>query len=165
MSAFLFSCAVSVNNHVRQCKQIIVFENVFRKKRSAQWMMVHWSYITGQIIHTEYEYQAHKWICILTACQILKGIHSSNVAHLATYQSLLWGNWATWLKCLLLAATGEQAFSWSPSAPAGLKVAWQSCSPAAQILQWLTVADRMEQLSIQIYSLGQESRPANHRAF
>lgn len=49
------------------------------------------------------------------------------MAHLATYQSLLWGTWATWLKCLLLSATGEQAFSWSPSAPAGLKVAWQSC--------------------------------------
>lgn len=109
---------------------------------------------------TRHDHQADKSICIFKACHIWKDIYSNHVAQLSTCQSLLWGNWATWLRCCLLAARGEQAFSRSRSAPVGLKVAWRSCSLAAQILQWLTVADRMEQLSIQIYSVRQESRPA-----
>lgn len=46
-------------------------------------------------------------------------IHLSYLAHLTTYQSLWWGDWPTWLKCHLLAARGERAFSRSPSAPVG----------------------------------------------
>lgn len=72
---------------------------------------------TGVKSATQYEIPADKWICIYKACQILKKINPNHVAHLTTYQSLLWGNWATWLKCLLLTAKGERAFSCSPFGP------------------------------------------------
>lgn len=90
--------------------------------------MVRGSYITGQVIHMVVTSRQTSGCSKHVICyRKKKVINTDHVAHLATYQSLLWGTWATWLKCLLLSATGEQAFSWSPSAPAGLKVAWQSC--------------------------------------